>query len=68
MKVVQFSRSGSSELHVSSKFLLGRIVRSQTVFSIRKHKISHQQKTLCSNYRTERLSLEIMVIHLQLVL
>src|SRR6478736_5953311 len=41
MKVVQFSPSGSPELHVRSNFLLGRIVRSQTVFSIRMKASNH---------------------------
>ncbi len=35
MKVVQFSPSDSRELPARSNFLLERIVRSQTVFSIR---------------------------------
>jgi len=35
MKVVQFSPSGSPELPVRSNFLPGKIVRGQSVFSIR---------------------------------
>ena len=44
MKVVQLSQSGSPELPVRSNFLLGQIVRGQTVFSIR-HSLSASIKS-----------------------
>ncbi len=47
MKVVQFSQSDSPELPVRSNFLLGRIVRGQTVFSIRSI-IYEKQCLVCS--------------------